>query len=176
METLDEYLGKPLVSLGAADVEIDGAEGEKSEEPSEDSPLIARSSRVLEKKVAAVKRSRRLTDSPACLVVPEGGLPAHLERLMRATGRDLPASRRVLELNLGHPLVQRVAELEAREPGSERVQDWILLIYDQALLAEGSPPDDPAEFAKRLSKLMTEAAQSAAGESPRAAPLEPSAE
>jgi molecular chaperone HtpG len=159
METLDEYAGKPFRSLSAVELDLDGNKQDAAEKPpAESSPLVERSARVLEKQVLEVKPSSRLTESPACLVVQEGGLPPHLERLLRASGRELPASRRVLELNLKHPLVQRVAELEAREPGSERVADWIHLLYDQALLAEGSPPEDPAAFAKRLSRVMTAAA------------------
>jgi molecular chaperone HtpG len=171
METLDEYKEKPFRSLSAADLDLDGKKPEaadgKSDEPS---PLVQRSAKVLESKVLEVKPTIKLTDKPACLVVPEGGLPPHLERLMRASGRELPASRRVLELNLKHPLVQRVAELEAREPGSERVADWIHLLYDQALLAEGSPPEDPAAFARRLSRVMTAAAGQELAESAGAAP------
>jgi molecular chaperone HtpG len=159
METLEKYRDKPFLSVSSLDLKLDaGPADEPSQSAGEKSPLVERSARVLEQKVADVKPSTRLVDSPACLVVPEGGLPPHLERLMRASGRELPASRRVLELNLEHPLVQRLAELEAREPGSERVQDWINLLYDQALLAEGSPPDDPTAFAKRLSRVMTAAA------------------
>jgi molecular chaperone HtpG len=158
MEVLDEYKDKPFRSLSAADLDLDGKKADEDAGSKESSPLVERSAKVLENKVLEVKPSVRLTDSPACLVVPEGGLPPHLERLMRASGREMPASRRVLELNLKHPLVQRLAELETREPGSDRVADWIHLLYDQALLAEGSPPEDPAAFAKRLSRVMTAAA------------------
>jgi molecular chaperone HtpG len=159
METLEKYEDKPFLSVSSAELELGETAGSADKgATTEKPPLVERSLRVLEQKVAEVKASSRLVDSPACLVVPEGGLPPHLERLMRASGRELPVSRRVLELNLEHPLVRSVAELEAREPGSERVADWIHLLYDQALLAEGSPPDDPAAFARRLSRVMTTAA------------------
>ena len=159
METLESYKDKPFLSVSSQDLKLDAGETD-AQKPAEGDkpPIVERSARVLEQKVAEVKPSSRLVDSPACLVAPEGALPPHLERLMRASGRELPASRRVLELNLEHPLVKSVAELEAREPGSERVADWIHLLYDQALLAEGSPPDDPTAFAKRLSRVMTAAA------------------
>jgi molecular chaperone HtpG len=164
MESLEEYQDKKFVSVSSADLKLGDESEQKAAESAEKPPIIQRSARVLESRVADVKPSSRLTDSPACLVVPEGALPPHLERLMRASGRELPKTRRVLELNLEHPLIQKVAELEAREPGSARVADWIELVYDQALLAEGSPPDDPAEFARRLSRVMTAAAAQELGD------------
>lgn len=98
-----------------------------------------------------------MLDSLACLIVPEGGLPPQIERLLRAQGRELPKAQRILELNLEHPLLKNLARLEESAPGSEKVQEWMCLIYDQALLADGSPLDDPAAFAKRLTRLFTAA-------------------
>ncbi|HET9930015.1 MAG TPA: molecular chaperone HtpG, partial [Polyangiaceae bacterium] len=110
--------------------------------------------------VVDVRASSRLLDSPACLVQPEGTLPPHIERLLRAQKRDVPGARRILELNLSHPLVKSVTTLDEREPSSERVREWLELLHDQALLAEGSPIEDPAGFAKKLTRLLTRAAES----------------
>ena len=82
-----------------------------------------------------------------------------IERMLRAQGRELPKAQRILELNLEHPLLKNLQKLEDASPGSERVQEWMRLVYDQALLAEGSPIDDPAAFAKWLTKLFTEASE-----------------
>jgi molecular chaperone HtpG len=114
---------------------------------------------VLSAQVQSVKASSRLLDSPACLIVPEGGLPPQIERLLRAQGRDLPKAQRILELNLEHPLLKNLQRLEDGAPGSEKVQEWMHLIYDQALLAEGTPLEDPSAFAKRLTKLFTAASE-----------------
>lgn len=157
MERLTEYEGKPFISVTSPDLRLPAAAPETP--PADKTPLFQRFERVLKERVAEVKASTRLTDSPACLVVAEGALAPHIERLLRASGRDVPASRRILELNLEHPLVRHVTELEAREPGSERVAEWIELLYDQALLSEGSPLEDPGAFAKRLSKVLTAAAE-----------------
>jgi molecular chaperone HtpG len=100
-----------------------------------------------------------LLDSPACLVVAEGGLPPQIERLLRAQGRDVPKAPRILELNLEHPLLKNLQRLEEASPGSEKVQEWMHLIHDQAILAEGSPLEDPTAFAKRLTKLFTAASE-----------------
>jgi molecular chaperone HtpG len=161
MSGFTEYEGKQLVSVTSVDLKL-GDEpadaGESARDKPESTPLLERMERFLSEKVEKVRASERLTDSPACLVIPEGGIAPHIERLLRAQKKDVPASRRILELNLNHPLVKSVASLEEREPGSERVRQWTELLYEQALLAEGSPLEDPAGFAKRLTLLLTEAA------------------
>jgi molecular chaperone HtpG len=163
INSLTEYAGKPLVSVTAEDLKLPGGAEAEAEAKVEPSPaaegLFTRFRDVLKEKVTEVRASKRLTDSPACLVQAEGALPPHIERLLRAQKREMPSQRRILELNLEHPLVKSVTVLDEREPGSERVRDWLELLYDQALLAEGSPIEDPAGFAKKLTRLLTTAAE-----------------
>ncbi|MDF3065952.1 MAG: Chaperone protein HtpG [Polyangiaceae bacterium] len=158
---LTEYGGKKVVSVASPDLKLEGDAEKKPEEEQtkEQTALLDRFGTVLKDQVSSVKASSRLLDSPACLIVPDGGLPPQIERLIRAQGRDLPKSQRILELNLEHPLLKNLQKLEDSSPGSERVQEWMHLIYDQALLAEGSPIEDPAAFAKRLTKLFTSASE-----------------
>jgi molecular chaperone HtpG len=85
-------------------------------------------------------------------VVPEGGMSAHIERLLRAQRDDIPATKRILELNPKHPLIEAVREISASD--GEAASEWIELIYDQALLAEGSPIADPPRFARKLTELL----------------------
>ena len=159
VSALTEYGGKPIVSVAAPDLELEEGEEKKPDpEPTQQqSALLERFSRVLSEQVSQVKASTRLLDSPACLIVPQGGLPPQIERLIRAQGQKVPKSQRILELNLEHPLLQNLQRLEQQAPGSEQLQEWMHLIYDQALLAEGSPLDDPTAFAKRLTRLFTTA-------------------
>ena len=98
--------------------------------------------------MADVRASARLTDSPACLVVGEGETSAHLERILRAAGHEAPQGKPVLELNPGHPLVQRLKYEETR------FSDWANLLLEQATLAEGGALEDPAGFVKRINDLM----------------------
>jgi molecular chaperone HtpG len=158
---LSEYGGKPVVSVASPDLKLDEGDEKKPEpeQSKEQTALLDRFGRVLSDQVKSVKASSRLLDSPACLIVPEGGLPPQIERLMRAQGRELPKSQRILELNLEHPLLKNLQRLEEASPGSDKVQEWMHLIYDQALLAEGTPLDDPAAFAKRLTRLFTTASE-----------------
>jgi molecular chaperone HtpG len=158
---LTEYGGKPVVSVASPDLELEEGDDKKPEpeQTKEQTALLERFGNVLSAQVKSVKASTRLHDSPACLIVPDGGLPPQIERLLRAQGRALPKAQRILELNLEHPLLKNLQRLEDASPGSEKVQEWMYLIHDQAVLAEGSPLEDPAAFAKRLTKLFTTASE-----------------
>lgn len=117
-------------------------------------PLIERFTSALSDKVSEVRASSRLSDSPVCLVVPEGGIAPHIEQLMRAQNPDLPPTKRILEINPTHPVIERLNGALSNADASW-VDDWMALLYDQALIAEGSPIDDPAAFSRRLSAVMS---------------------
>jgi molecular chaperone HtpG len=165
IEGLREFDGKKLVDAmqeGLSDDADDkqDEDGEKSEESKAKDEatkalegLLGRCKEVLSAQVSDVRVSERLTDSPACLVTPRGGLPAHIERLLRAHQHDLPEQKRILELNPNHALIQRMNS----ELSSSKLSEWIELLYDQALLVEGSPLPDPSRFSRRLVALMQSA-------------------
>ncbi len=156
VSSVKEFQGKKLVNVMEADLPLGDSKTE--EEPEESKTLLARFRETLGDRVAEVRASQRLTDSPACLVTPEGGIPPHVELLMRAQKLDVPPTQRILELNLSHPLIQSLATLMGQEGAKERVAEWIELVHDQALLAEGSPLPNPAKFAQRVATLLTDAA------------------
>ena len=142
-------------------LELDEASEEDKKQFEDDKkrvePLVERFKNVLTEKVKEVRVSHRLHDSPVCLVVPDGGVAPHIEQLMRAQNPDLPATKRILEINPKHPVIERLSH--GLEQGSEGwVSDWMQLLYDQALIAEGSPIDDPGAFSRRLSTVMASAA------------------
>ncbi len=160
---LESYQDKPLVSAMNADIQLDEETHKKVEEQAKEAgSLFERFKNVLGDKVAEVRASERLTDSPACLVQPEGTLEPHIERMLRAQQIELPAQKRILELNLDHPLLKSLRSLAGQQTPPERVDEWIEMLYDQALLAEGSPIDAPERFARRLADLLTAAASAAA--------------
>lgn len=155
---LKEFQGKKLVNVAMADLKLDASpEAKQSEEAAAGAlkPLIERVKSVLGSRVREVRSSSRLKDSPACLVVPPGALNPAMERLLRANGREVPPSARVLELNPTHPLMEAIQARAAS--GDESLDEWIELLYDQALLTEGSTPDDPHRFAQRMTDLMQRA-------------------
>ncbi len=111
--------------------------------------------------VADVRLTSRLTDSASCLLADEHGPSAHLERLLRRAGEYTPEARRVLELNPEHPAVLAVQKLYTADPSDARVGKYGRLLFEQAVLAEGSRLPDPVGFAARVNELLVAAAQPA---------------
>ncbi|MFY0580436.1 molecular chaperone HtpG [Cystobacter fuscus] len=158
---LKDFQGKPLVSAMHADLklkETDEEKREKEERAKGLGPLAEKMKEVLKEQVREVRASDRLTDSPCCLVVPEGGSHAFVERLLRERGRSIPRAKRILEVNPQHPIIQHLSALQQKEPGSEQLKEWVEMLYDQALLTEGSSVEDPNRFARRMTALMTQLA------------------
>ncbi|MGQ9659429.1 MAG: molecular chaperone HtpG [Thermochromatium sp.] len=152
---LYQYKGKSLQSVAKGDLDL-GALADKEEKEArekaatEHKPLLERIKTVLGERVAAVRPSSRLVDSPACLVVGADDMSTNLARVLKAVGQSVPETKPILEVNLDHLLVRRL-ESEADEG---RFQDLALILFDQAQLAEGGQLDDPAAFVGRLNKLM----------------------
>ena len=161
-ESLRTFEGKALVSAMRADLKLDATDDEKKARQVESEalrPVVDRIKAVLGDRIKEVRSSDRLTDSPCCLVLAGAGPHGYVERLLREAGRDVPKSSRILELNVTHPVVQGLMELvESGEPQASRAADWIELLYDQALVAEGAPIEDPAGFARRITALLAAAA------------------
>jgi molecular chaperone HtpG len=161
---LREFNGKPLVSALQADLKLQESAEEKKEKEQRAEGLKSLTDRmkeVLKDDVREVRVSDRLTDSPVCLVLPEGGSPAFLERLLREHGRSMPRAQRILEVNPAHLVIEHLRKLHEKDAKSERVTEWIELLHDQALLTEGSALEDPNRFAKRLTALLTQVAAQA---------------
>jgi molecular chaperone HtpG len=149
---LGRYKDKPLQAADRA--EAKAADGDVPADVQEKyAGLIATIKGVLPE-VADVRLTRRLTESAACLVADAGALSAHLERLLRRAGEGGPATKRVLELNPENPAVAAVRELHARTPDDPRVGAYARLLYEQAVVAEGSRIADPTDFARRLNELI----------------------
>jgi molecular chaperone HtpG len=154
---LPDFNGKPLVSVSKGELDPE-ALGEKEDEQSrtkkEDQykDLLDRIGKTLEDRVKSVRLSHRLTESPACLVADTTDLGSNLERILREAGQEVGASKKILEINPDHPLVQRLAT----QQDDARFADWAKILYDQARLAEGSQLDDPAEFVQRLNGVLLE--------------------
>ncbi|HXX66533.1 MAG TPA: molecular chaperone HtpG [Polyangiaceae bacterium] len=160
IDSLGSFEGKPLVSAMRADLKLgDDAEGKKEQaiELDELKPLFERIRAVLGSRITEVRPSDRLTDSPCCLVLAAGAPHGYIERLLREARRDVPRTGRILELNPDHPIIKNLRRLVDRN--DERVADWVEVLYDQALVAEGAPLDDPSAFARRITALLTSASQ-----------------
>ncbi len=152
---LMEFEGKKLQSVAKGRLELGKLEDEAEKkahelEESESKPLLERIKTSLGESVKDVRVTLRLTDSPACLVADEHDMGAHYERLLKAAGQNVPASKPILEINPQHPLVLRLKS----EADEARFADLAKVLFDQSLLAEGGQLDDPAGFVKRLNQLM----------------------
>jgi molecular chaperone HtpG len=155
---LDEFEGLPLVSATGADLKLEVSEVDKVQEATSDlGDFCKHIQSKLGAHVSEVRVSRRLTESPVCLVVPEGGPEPFIERILRATGKDEPRTKRILEINPNHRLVKNLETTFRRDPASPELGEWIELLFDEALLAEGSPVENPAQFASRLTALLEKA-------------------
>jgi molecular chaperone HtpG len=167
VRALGEFDGKPLTSVMDENLELEPKSEEEQKAETDAAPdvaeLLARFKTVLAEHVSEVRTSDRLTDSPSCLVVPDGGLGPYIERILRVQqGMDMPMTKRILEVNGKHPLIRALAAMHAKDPESKEVGEFIELVYDQALLSEGSPLEDPHRVARRLTQLMQWSAETRA--------------
>ena len=152
---LREFDGKSLQSITQGDLDLGELEDkdEKEELKKEEEnfkKLIEQMKEVLSEEVDDIRVTNRLTDSPACLVAGAGAMDANMERIMKSMGQEVPGSKRIMEINVEHPLIERLQN----ETDDERFADWSRILFDQSLLAEGSQLDDPASFTRRLNGLL----------------------
>ena len=129
--------------------ELDLPELEKPENLDDDS-LVQRIQEVLGEKVESVRRSTRLTDSASCLVLGDDDIGHQMRRIMEATGQSAPNSKPHFEINGDHPLVQRLDT----EPDEDRFSDMVLILFDQASLADGTVLLEPGEYVQRINRLL----------------------
>ena len=165
-DPVDEYLvdsfyqfdSKNLVDIAKGDFSF-GSESEKKEEKekseklaSELKPFLDSVKEKLSEYVSDVKISNRLTQSACCLVAAEGAMSASMVRMMKAMQQNVPEQKRVLEINPDHELIKKMQTLSG-----DQFSDMVSLLYDSALIAEGSPVTDAAKFSKKMVELMMKA-------------------
>ena len=145
-----EFDGKQLQDVSRGELDLDAASDDDA--ASNDEPLLKRMGEALGERVEGVRKSKRLTDSPACLVLGEDDMGAQMRRILEATGQEAPPSKPHLEVNLGHPLIARLDQ----EPDEDRFKDLAAIIFDQASLAEGNAVAEPGAYVQRVNKLLLE--------------------
>ena len=152
MEFVNEFDGTAMqnVAKGAVDLgDLQDAEEKKALETAAEQfkPVVEKLSESLKAKTKEVRVTTRLVDSPACLVTGEGELSPQLIRMLKQAGQAVPESKPILEINPEHPLVKKLE-------GSSQFDDLANVIFDQAVIAEGGLPDNPAEYVKRINSLL----------------------
>ncbi|HJL61040.1 MAG TPA: molecular chaperone HtpG [Pseudomonadales bacterium] len=157
MSHLMEFDGKQFQDVAKGDLDLGELEDkedkqEKERVEQEFKSLIDRIKEVVSENVEEVRVTHRLTDSPACLVVNNDEMGMQMRRILESAGQAIPDTKRIFEINPEHPLVVKLND----ETDMDRFEDLALVLYDQAMLAEGSHLDEPASYVQRLNKLLLE--------------------
>jgi molecular chaperone HtpG len=149
---LHDFDGTPLQSVAKGAVDLGKLQDETEKKAAEEAaeafkPMLAKLKEALKDKAEDVRVTTRLVDSPACLVVQDHGMSTQLARMLKQAGQAAPDVKPVLEVNAEHPLVKKL-------DGSVHFNDLAHILFDQALLAEGGLPADPAAYVKRVNALL----------------------
>lgn len=153
-QSLPEYKEKKLKSAEKGDLDLDKVDDEKKNEYS---ALLAFLKGKLEAKVKDVTVSNRLKDSVSCLSGDDYGMSAYMEKIMKASGQKTPDQKRVMEVNVSHPVMGKIKELFETDTTNPVLTDYSELLFDIAVISEGGKLDNPARFSKQLGDLMTKA-------------------
>jgi len=157
MSSLYDYKGKKVKSVIKGDIKLDKTEDTKKEtEKKKYEKLIDFIKEELKNDVKDVRLSGRLKDSLCCLVADEGDMDPQMEKILQAMGQSVPGVRRILEINPAHRVVESMNKIFEENSTGDILKEYTLLLYDQALLLEGSRPKDPVLFTRAVTKLMAE--------------------
>ncbi len=151
---LSEFEGKKLQSISKGKVDLD-ADNEVEIKEKEESlaPMLKQIKEVLGDKVKEVQLTNRLTDSPACIVADDQDMGLEMKRILQSAGQEGPETKPVFEINPEHTLIKRLHDIA----DDSKFSEWVCMLFEQAVLAEGGQLDNPADFVARVNKLLLEA-------------------
>jgi len=155
MSYMNEFGGKTFASVAKGEIDLEGVgsnkeDSEKEENAEESESLVKRIKEALTERTSDVRVSRRLTTSPACVVLGDQEMALHMQQLMKQAGHEVPETKPTLEINPQHPILQ----LLDREVDDDQFNNWSKLLLDQALLADGGQLEDGAGFVKRMNEMF----------------------
>ena len=152
-----EFKGKKFKSVIKGDVSLDQSKkDEKDQANKKYKKLLDLISDRLKEDIKDARLSGRLKDSACCLVTDEGDMDPQMERVLKSMGQAVPGSKRILEINPSHPIIESMHKIFEKDKKSKVLEKFTDLLYEQALLLEGSKPKDPANFSKAIAALMVE--------------------
>ncbi len=154
VQSLPEFEGKKLKSAEKGDLGLDQDDAPKKEQYNDLFEFIKTN---LESKIKEVIPSTHLKDSVACLSGDDHDMSAYMEKIMKATGQDAPATKRVLELNLDHPVITKIQDLLKQDKNDPKLKDYCSLLFDLATVVEGGKIENPSQFSKLVGELMSSA-------------------
>jgi molecular chaperone HtpG len=149
VSNFSEFEGKTLKSITKGDLaDLDNKEDKEAKEKVSKNfeKVIEKMGKILDSQVKEVKISNRLSESPSCLVADENEMGGNMERIMKSLGQDVPDTKPILEINPKHALVKKLK--------TKIDKDLVQVLFDQAVLSEGGQLKEPAEFIKRMNKLI----------------------
>ncbi len=160
MGSLNEYDGKSFVSVAKGELDLDKLSDQDEKEQQkkveeESADIVKLIKEKLEDKVEDVRVSHRLTTSPACIVLNEHDMALYMQNLLKQAGQQMPTTKPTLEINPSHPMLVKMND----ETDLDQVKEWSLLLFEQAILAEGGQLENPADFVARLNKIMLDLAE-----------------
>jgi molecular chaperone HtpG len=157
MAHLTEFEGKKFQSVSKGKLDLEKTEDQEEQKQQEEkaasfSEILPKIKSSLGDRVKDVRLTHRLVDSPSCVVFDENELSGHMQRLLKATGQQVPESKPILELNPDHRLVIKLQSVQ----DSQQLADWAEILLSQALLAEGEQLQNPVGFIQRLNQLLVQ--------------------
>lgn len=155
MTNLMEFDGKPLQAINKGELDLGELESKddkesKEKQQTEFKNLLERVKTSLGDRVKEVRVSSRLKDTPACIIADKNDMGLQLQRIMKAAGQSMPPSKPIFEINTSHPIVNSLNT----EQDDTRFNDWVSVLFDQAVLAESGTLEDPASFVNKLNKML----------------------
>ncbi|MBW2192337.1 MAG: molecular chaperone HtpG, partial [Deltaproteobacteria bacterium] len=145
VQSLTEYDGKPLKSAEKGDLNLDTVDEKKKDEYT---ALFDHIKSNLEEKVKEVKPSVRLKDSVACLSGDTDDMSAYMEKILKSSGKPVPEVKRVLELNIDHPVLAKIKSVFEKDKENPALKDYRHLLFDMAVISEGGKVENPSRFSK----------------------------
>ena len=149
---LAEFEGKKLQSIAKGKVALDDDETEVKQQEESFLPMLKQIKGILEDKIKDVQLTNRLTDSPACIVADENDMGLEMQRILQSAGQQLPPTKPIFEINPDHALITRIHGIE----DDVKFEQWVNVLFEQAVIAEGGQLDNPADFVKRMNQLLIE--------------------
>ncbi|MDA3837787.1 MAG: molecular chaperone HtpG [Candidatus Delongbacteria bacterium] len=157
---LTEYKEKKLKSVGKGEIDLADEKEKETEKKQKDSDkkkygsVLDNIKEALKDDIKDVKISNRLTSSAVCLVSDENDISPHMEKIFKSMNQEVPVSKRILELNPNHPILDVMKSIYDNDKKDAKLGEYAEMLYDQAVLSEGTPLKDPVKFAQRMADLM----------------------
>lgn len=158
VHVISQYKNKELVSINSASIDLDTIKkvDREEKEVKENKSVTEYIQKVLGEQVKEVRVSTKLVDSPSCIAIPQGAMSIRMEKYLIDQKQLKVASAKILEINMEHPIVQKIAADVEQSNASSNTEDLVYIIYDQACVLEGENLKDPQGFMKRLNKIISQ--------------------